>query len=815
MNIVFKHIACFAALLATSAAAAQGTSVSGVKVEKHATYADGVGEITIEAFATGRMVKTVKETHVPADIVLVLDVSGSMSDKITFNGKKEIDSGELTPGESYKVEINGKEYYLKGFKSSGTTTEHKAHNGSWTYDKVKSGTYYYKVGDQYYEVYTDYESSGMGKSKKYSYMLYYYKSSGWGYEKVYLNGTGTSSSKKTVSSSSTTIFTGDLYTKETKTSDIYYYRYSSKEIKSSSSGSEFYTGSSNFSIGDKASVSDYRIYTKTSSSKTKMEALQSSVSEFIGQIAADSRAYNVDHRISIVKFAGTSSNSIGNLKYNNSTYNNSCIVNGFLSAKDNEASLRSTISSLKPGGGTRASDGMQHAKDLMLGNSGRGLTGSKDYYKSKGIDNYSMTVVMFTDGEPGDYGFSSSYISKSGYSNGWLVANDAIGISKDIKDYGADVYTIGVISDPGEDVKHYLELVSSDYPSAEKGFKVSSKSASRITTYAKEDEGFYQMSTGADLSDIFQSIAEESSTGGAIKSELSSETVLKDIINPDFNLPEGVTAEDIKIYLAKCTGCTPDAEFPEDADMSEYSFSAQLCQVFGKGTGSIITPDPAAPGFGNIKAIVERKDGTDHISITGFSYKDYWCGNEDNNGTRSLHAGYKLIAKIPFTITNCHNDKSVYETNGPESGLYTDSGKNKVIGLPIPNLFGIIIMKNGLLPGESAIFKVYARENGAWSSSPCYTTMIIGDDDAESADIQVIAAVMDGEYKVVEDTAWSWTYTNDRPSVEHLLSESGCVLFAFSNEKNTSDSDESITQNAEATVTNEMGTDGSQSVSSK
>lgn len=297
MNIVFKHIACFAALLATSAAAAQGTSVSGVKVEKHATYADGVGEITIEAFATGRMVKTVKETHVPADIVLVLDVSGSMSDKITFNGKKEIDSGELTPGESYKVEINGKEYYLKGFKSSGTTTEHKAHNGSWTYDKVKSGTYYYKVGDQYYEVYTDYESSGMGKSKKYSYMLYYY-------------------------------------------------RYSSKEIKSSSSGSEFYTGSSNFSIGDKASVSDYRIYTKTSSSKTKMEALQSSVSEFIGQIAADSRAYNVDHRISIVKFAGTSSNSIGNLKYNNSTYNNSCIVNGFLSAKDNEAGLKSTISSL-------------------------------------------------------------------------------------------------------------------------------------------------------------------------------------------------------------------------------------------------------------------------------------------------------------------------------------------------------------------------------------------------------------------------------------------------------------------------------------
>lgn len=289
---------------------------------------------------------------------------------------------------------------------------------------------------------------------------------------------------------------------------------------------------------------------------------------------------------------------------------------------------------------------MQHAKDLMLGNSGRGLTGSKDYYKSKGIDNYSMTVVMFTDGEPGDYGFSSSYISKSGYSNGWLVANDAIGISKDIKDYGADVYTIGVIPDPGEDVKHYLELVSSDYPSAEKGFKVSSKSASRITTYAKEYEGFYQMSTGADLSDIFQSIAEESSTGGAIKSELSSETVLKDIINPDFNLPEGVTAEDIKIYLAKCTGCTPDAEFPEDADMSEYSFSAQLCQVFGKGTGSIITPDPAAPGFGNIKAIVERKDGTDHISITGFSYKDYWCGNEDNNGTRSLHAATSLSPKF-------------------------------------------------------------------------------------------------------------------------------------------------------------------------
>lgn len=814
MKTILKHMAIFAALLVPAAALAQETSVSGIKVDKYSTFENGMGEITIEAFATGLKVKTVTETHIPADIVLVLDVSGSMSGKITFNGKTEVTSGELSPNTSYKVVIDGKEYYLRGFKSSGTINEYKAVDGEWTYDKVKSGTYYYKDGNNYYEVSADYESSGMGMSKKYSYMLYYYKSSRSGYQKVYLNGTGTSSNKKTVNSKTTTIYSGNLYTKEKKTSDIYTYRYSTKDIKSSGSGNEFYTGSSNFSIGDTASVSNYQIFSTSSSSTTKIDALQTSVSEFISQIAADSKAYGVDHRISIVKFGASSTNTIGNDRFGTNDYNYTQVINDFLSAKDNESSLKSTIGALAPGGGTRASDGMKHAKDVITGNSSRGFKGSDAYYKSKGIDTYSKVVVMFTDGEPGDYGFNTKYLGKSDYSNGWYVANNTIANSKALKDAGVTVYTIGVISDPGDDVKHYLDLVSSDYPTAEKGFKISNFSTSRITTYPKEDDGFYQMSTGADLSDIFQSIANESSTGGAIKSELNESTVLKDIINPDFNLPEGATVEDIRIYVSKCTGCTPNAEYPDDADMADYTFSSQLCQVFGKGTGSIVTPDPASPGFGNVKATVDKKDGTDHISISGFSYKDYWCGNENNNGTRTLHAGYKLIVKIPFTITNCHEDRSAYETNGAESGLYSDSGVTKIIGLPIPNLYGIIIMKNGLLPGESAIFNVYAKENGAWASTPCYTTMIVGDGNPDTADVQVIAAMADGEYKVVEDMGWSWTYTNERPSVEHMLSESDCVLFTFSNSKITAEEDDSLSQNAEATVTNEMGTDGSQSASS-
>ena len=800
-----------AVLLSSMCALAQETSVSGIQVQKTSTYENGVGEITLEAFSTGQTVKKIVETHVPTDIVLVLDVSGSMSGDITFNGKKEITSGELTPGVDYKVVINGQEYYLKGFKETVKDGyRYEAVTGDWTYNKVKDGTYYYKDGSTYYQVSASYDSNGIGYYKSYSYYLYYsYKNKYYQTVLKYLKGSGTSDSKNTVKKKDDVIYSGTLYKKvETGPVTTYSYRYSTKKIDKSSSGSAFYTGESNFTVGSSlAEVSDYKIYTVSSSTVSKLDALKTAATDFVSQIAADASNYGIEHRISIVKFAGDNKDDIGNSK-NKEGYNYSQIVNDFLSAKDNAAGLKSTIKSLASGGGTRAHLGMTHAKDLILGSTTRNFPGSDAYYKGKNISLYGKVVVMFTDGEPGEYGFDKDNRGKSTYKDGWWVANQTVALSKDMKDKGVEVYTIGVITNPGDDVKHYLDLTSSNYPAATKAFEVSSSSVFRVSGGTKADDIYYQMSDGADLSDIFQTIANESLSGGAIRKELDATTVLKDILNPDFNLPEGATASDIKVYVRKCTGCTPDPDSPNDADRAVYTFSDELTQVF---------PDCSVQSLRGITATAVKKDGRDVIDISGFSYRDYWCGNENNNGKVSLHAGYKIVVKVPFTITTFHDDYSTYETNAPESGLYSDSGKNLVIPFPIPELYSIIIEKDGLEAGETAVFNVFKKgADGSYGETPVYTTMMLGGENVSESgkDVQIIGVMGDGTYKVVEDTVWSWSYDVDKPSEEHTLSDAQLVKFSFVNTKKSTRGDNTLPLYAEATVTNEMGTDATNSSNS-
>ena len=84
-HIIFKYIAIAAALLATAvnAGAQQYNITNGVGTSKQVTGPDGDNNYTIrlETFATGTT--KVTETAKPVDVVLVLDVSGSMED----NGK--------------------------------------------------------------------------------------------------------------------------------------------------------------------------------------------------------------------------------------------------------------------------------------------------------------------------------------------------------------------------------------------------------------------------------------------------------------------------------------------------------------------------------------------------------------------------------------------------------------------------------------------------------------------------------------------------------------------------------------------------------
>ena len=177
MKNTLKYISLGIALLASSFAlnAQPGTyhAEGGMKTSKNVTGPNnGYYTVTLESFATGE--STLTETGVPVDIVLVLDVSGSMEDNL--------------------------------YTYTGTTQE-------WTYYNVGNTNRYYKHTDgNYYRVYR----TGTGNSRR----LYFEIGSGYNVQTWYLWGSGAQQQQPTGVGQYTTIFNGTLYTRASRGTKI-------------------------------------------------------------------------------------------------------------------------------------------------------------------------------------------------------------------------------------------------------------------------------------------------------------------------------------------------------------------------------------------------------------------------------------------------------------------------------------------------------------------------------------------------------------------------------------------------------------------
>lgn len=139
MNNIFKYIASFVALLSGLAVCAQNLP-SGVYLEENGVaYAkravinnDGTYTIDLETFVTGEVTTTYEA--VPVDVVLVLDVSGSMKEAISST-------------QSY-VEASVTALY------------------GYDYDNYSPTSYYYKYNDNYYPLYIG-RGGSMGNRRYY------------------------------------------------------------------------------------------------------------------------------------------------------------------------------------------------------------------------------------------------------------------------------------------------------------------------------------------------------------------------------------------------------------------------------------------------------------------------------------------------------------------------------------------------------------------------------------------------------------------------------------------------------------------------
>ena len=174
MKNIFKFITLGIALLAgTVAANAQTTwnEDGGVATAKTVSAPDenGLYTITLETYATGE--SSITETGIPVDIVLVLDVSGSMSDMM-YN------------------------YFPT--------------DQDWTYNNLTGGPWYYKHTDgNYYQV----QRSGNNNNRR---LYFTVPINQWQNQTWYLNGTGAQTNQSPGRGPNQTIFTGTLSTRTEK-----------------------------------------------------------------------------------------------------------------------------------------------------------------------------------------------------------------------------------------------------------------------------------------------------------------------------------------------------------------------------------------------------------------------------------------------------------------------------------------------------------------------------------------------------------------------------------------------------------------------
>ena len=497
---------------------------SGVKLDKTVTGPDTDGNYTVrlEAYATGEQTTTVSTK--PCDIVLVLDVSGSMD--------WCIEGGQNCSGMHATTDID------------------------------TSKTYYVIYRGYYYEVLYCTKTHSNAEHEP-----------GW-YYKGYTHKESNRLTPKTDSNPNGTQF----YVKEACTS--------------------------------------------------RLSALKTAVGNFIDQVADKETADGVKHQISIVKFAGETTKEVGNDMYDETTgiwsivetntYNYSQIVKGLTDAKSGQTELKDAVNALSAGGATRADFGMQHAQTVLKNAS----------------SNATKVVVMFTDGEP-----------TSGSEFQSPVANAAISAAKELKASGATVYTVGCMNGADarrvddisklsdDDVNKYMHLVSSNYKNA------TSMSEPGDATYPEDtSESYYLAARNADaLKNVFESISHQ--IGGS-KTDLTSTAVLKDAVTPYFEIPDGAQ---VTLKTAKCTG----------VDKS------------GKLTFGAETPAPD-----NVTATVSGNT----VSVTGFDYKDNWCGS--HSGT---YSGKKLIVEFKIRPTADFLGGEGVKTNvGKDDGIYAPEGEKPV-----------------------------------------------------------------------------------------------------------------------------------------
>lgn len=589
--------------LAMPAKAAESDTDNGMKISKTAVANDdGTYTITLEAYATGEKFISEVNKDVPTDIILVLDQSGSMTDYMStydfraYSDKSNSDFYNVRYNQDWESRRN---LYYKQEDESYATVSVTVTPGV-TYSAYRSGTinydYYYSYSNNLYaKVGTDYKKVTVTTQKE---------GSGWNQKTYYIYKIGDDEIARSEGWDDTPTFDGidgDVlyYPTTDESKNVYTYTYTDQDGVTQTIGT---------STGANTKPTDFTLYYRyQSGSITKLQALKNAVTTLETSVAEKAKgpdkeygtADDVDHRIAVVGFACSNTGKDNN--YNK--YQNTEVFIGRNQYKYGTAAqgqYKNALQKMTTQAGrdnVTASIGALDADGATYVNHGiemaNGILNANPIPEN---EKRNRVVVIFTDGMPGygNNGFESA------------VANSAITLASTTKSLGANVYAVGVFS--GADATSAGNQNGNDTQKANWFMQTVSSNNGK-----PQNPSFYLSAGDAEsLNTIFKKISEQIETGGS-STTLGRETVIKDIVAPAFDMPKNPTY--IKVYTA-------------DSDGSTDKWKARV--PFTEGT---VTPD--------------TENST--ISVSGFSFKDKWCGKETTNNNESFHDGQKLI--IEFTVT--------------------------------------------------------------------------------------------------------------------------------------------------------------------
>lgn len=382
---------------------------------------------------------------------------------------------------------------------------------------------------------------------------------------------------------------------------------------------------------------------------SRLDVLKNAVTDFAGQVAAKAAGADgnigtdddINHRIAVVGFAS-------GYRYNRRTYDygNTEIFVGSSQYKYGTAAqgqYANAFQDMNTGTGVNninASIGALDGDGGTLTNLGLEMAnGILEKNPLKQNEKRNRVVIVFTDGVPGWSGYDKD------------IADSAIsqaGTAKSI--HGATVYSIGIFS--GADASSAGSASGSNETALANWFMQNLSSNN-----GTPQNPSYYLSAGdaGSLNNIFRQISDQIETGGS-SSTLDSHSVVKDVVSPYFTMPEN--ASEIKVYTADSDGSTERWKEPAEFD----------------GTVKV---DPANKA----------------VSVSGFSFKDHWCGEEKVNGTQSFHNGKKLIIEFRVLPRSGFLGGNGVPTNGI-AGIYVDGNaaepvrtfENPVVDVLIPDI---------------------------------------------------------------------------------------------------------------------------------